>query len=166
MKKFFLAAVLCLSMASAASALDSKTVLSFDGHSSDFSGDTASNFAARMYNKCPLTGWSMVWGGSFYAPGSTSKEVAFNALTGVEFKAPVLGDVELVAYSGKSLLTGSPIKLFHTFALNKNFLYNVNEKIQLGFTVELARFAIADNNSYAGVLTSISPVLSVNVSLF
>jgi hypothetical protein len=165
MKKFFLAAVLCVSMISAASALDSKTVLSFDGHSSDFSGATASNFGARMYNS-PLTGLNIVWGGSFYAPGSKDQEVAFNALTGVAFKSPVFGDVELVAYSGKSLTTGAPIKLFHTFALNKNFLYNVNEKIQLGFTVQLARFAVADNGSYVGVLTSIDPVLSVNVSLF
>jgi len=166
MKRFFLAAVLCVSMISSASALDSKTIVSFDGHASDFSGTTASNFGARMYNKLPFADLKLVWGGSFYARGSLNNEVAFNALTGLELKAPVFGDVELVTYSGKSAMRGSALKLFHTFAVNKNFLYNVNEKIQVGLTVELLRFAVADNDSYIGVLNAISPVLAVNVSLF
>ncbi len=169
MNKFFLAAAFCLSMVSAASAYDSKAIVSFDGYSSNLSSATASNqtgFTARMYNKCPLTGLDMVWGGSVYTPGSQSKEVSFNWLTGVEFKAPLMGHVELVAHSGKAAVTGSPIRLFHTFSLNKNFLYNLTDKVQLGLTVELAQFAIDDSNSYLSVMSSIKPVVAVNVSLF
>ncbi len=169
MKKFFLAAAFCLSMVSAASAYDSKAVISFDGYSSGLSTATKSDsagFTARMYNKCPLTGLDMVWGGSLYAPASKDKELAFNLVTGVEFKAPLMGHVELVAHSGKAAVTGAPISLFHTFSLNKNFLYNLTDKVQLGVTLELAQFSIADGNSYVGIMNSIKPVVAVNVSLF
>jgi hypothetical protein len=108
----------------------------------------------------------MVWGGSVYAPGSNNRELAFNFITGVEFKAPVLGGVELVAHSGKAAVTGAPINLFHTFSLNKNFLYNLTDKVQLGLTVELAQFSISDSNSYLSVMSSVKPVVAVNIALF
>lgn len=169
MKKFFLAAFFCVSLATVSSALDSKAIVSFDGYSSNLGTATQPNqtgFTARMYNKCPLTGLDMVWGGSFYAPASQSKEIGFNLVNGVEFKAPLLGQIEVLAHSGKANVTGSPIRLFHTFSVNKNFLYSLNDKVQLGLTVELAQFSLDDSNSYVGILNSVKPVVAANIALF
>ena len=56
--------------------------------------------------------------------------------------------------------------LFHTWCLNKNFLYNLTDKIQLGLTLELLKFSMADGHSYFGVMSEVKPVVAMNVSLF
>ena len=169
MKKVFLVAALCVSMVSVVSAYESKTIVSFDGYSSNLDtvkSSTQTRFLARMYNKCPITGLDMVWGGSAYVSGAKSQGPAFAFVTGVEFTAPLLGQVELLAQSGKSMATDSPVSLFHTWCLNKNFLYNLTDKIQLGLTLELLKFSIADGHSYFGVMSEVKPVVAMNVSLF
>jgi hypothetical protein len=169
MKKIIMLAVLCLSLSSVVMAYDSKAVVSFAGYSSNLDSAASSSetgFTARMYNRLPSLGLDVVWGGSLYAAGSKNKEFGFSFLTGLELKAPVFGGVELVAQSGKSSVRGSAVRLFHTVSLNKNFLYSLTEKIQVGLTVELARFAIDDGNSYVAVLNEIKPVVAVNIALF
>ncbi len=169
MKKVFLVAALCVSMVSVVSAYESKMIVSFDGYSSNLDtvkSSTQTRFLARIYNQCPITGLDVVWGGSAYVSGSKLQGLAFTFVTGVAFMAPLLGQVELLAQSGKSVATDSPVSLFHTWCLNKNVLYNLTDKIQLGLTLELLKLSIADGNSYFGIMSEVKPVVAMNVSLF
>lgn len=161
MKKFFAAAFFCASLATVATAGDFQTKAVVDlggGYNSMGNG----GFTARMYNKCPITGMDLVWGGTAAAAGK-NLDTSFKLALGVVTEAPILGKVEIVSQS--SMAAGSPVKLLETISLNKNYLYKLAENVEIGLTLELAELKLVKDGSYISFVDGIRPVLAAKIAL-
>lgn len=178
MKKLLTTLVAGAVVALSASSVDALSIAGIDQvdavvgiGTTDLGNGRFSQTTGRFY--IPVhTDYRIVTGFSSYLPidqtDSAGNDIdpSYDILLGLEFNAGFLGTVEATSgFSGQQDTNGASNALA-PLTLRKNFLFAVNENIDLGFTLNILEIGLEDDNvgtgtrgQYVSLLSNIYPVL-------
>ncbi|NBV41189.1 hypothetical protein EBR96_00235 [bacterium] len=162
MKKVILSALLGLGLATSVSAYDAKTLVSLPGTS-----QTTGGAEVRTYHNVGLGNTQLVLGLGASVPlnNETSRALGLAGQVGLTFATdlPVLNDFEVVASFENTSGGLGVLHIAKSVKINKNFVYRLNDKLQLGATVTLADIRVDDRT--LNIFSSVTPVVGFTVSL-